>query len=143
MSEQDHNFHEVALNMKLSYEYALACEDKDELREIIKVLCEKAYTNEDALEVAWGAVTGYARDPEYGYPTAGMLPYDLALDIIRQYETFTPVPPEDQEDVPGCWVAYFSDRSAVRVFAKEVDALRFALECHYDGVKWVPWGEKI
>ena len=40
----------------------------------------------------------------------------------------------------GCWMAYYGDWSGFAVFAKEIDALRHAVEGSMN-VVWVPWGE--
>lgn len=42
--------------------------------------------------------------------------------------------------VIGVWIAYYSDRSAVAVFATEIDALRHAVERRME-VRFQEWGE--
>lgn len=41
----------------------------------------------------------------------------------------------------GVWVAYYGDRSAVVVFAEEIDALRHAVE-HSMSVRFVHYGDR-
>ena len=40
----------------------------------------------------------------------------------------------------GAWVAYYTDWSGLRLFASEVDALRYAVD-HGMAVLFVAWGE--
>lgn len=40
----------------------------------------------------------------------------------------------------GCWVAYYSDRSAIAVFGTELEALRHAVD-RTMSVRFQQWGE--
>ncbi len=42
----------------------------------------------------------------------------------------------------GCWVAYYLDRSAVALFASEIEALKYALP-RAMSVRFIKWGEEI
>lgn len=47
-----------------------------------------------------------------------------------------------EDDLTGCWVAYYHDRSGAAVFKDEIDALRYAVERNME-VKLVHWGHDI
>lgn len=56
--------------------------------------------------------------------------------------SITPLTVSDPNTHIGVWAAYCHDRSAVRVFETEIEALRYAVDNH-EGVKFLEFGKEL
>lgn len=85
--------------------------------------------------------------PDYSYIEIGAytlrIPGGLSdkqiTELVETLEMLVPTPTIEPRE--GVWVAFYYDRSGMAIFDKEVDALRYCIDKHYDDVIFWEFGE--